>query len=458
MSTSDVNIDTNIFTEPLGDELTQALPGDAPLDSDLSIRTLKGSETNNPSPVETRLPAAVLEASILLEDPIMLASSTAPELINEISILNPVAQNPGVIEQLTEQEEWTYMVYLDADNNLEEFGIEDFLEMASVGSNDNINIVVQMDRADGYSSAAGDWTEARRGLVEAGDSPDLNWGTSVGEVNMGDQSTLTDFVDWGMSNYQADNYAVVMWNHGGGWNSIANDATSGGDALTANEVSGALSGFSGIDLIGADACLMGMVEFAHQIKDSGSVFVGSEQLEPGDGWSYDTILGDLAADPTMTASELGSVIVNRYGESYGGGETQSATDLSAVDSLSGEISQLAETIMSDATSYDLSQLQTHRNNSAYFAYEDYRDLGTILSRVASDTTMTDSIQTAAETAFTAYESTIIQNHSGIDQGATGLSIYFPSMGTALASDYNDSNSTFAADTAWNEFLSTWATV
>ena len=36
---------------------------------------------------------------------------------------------------------------MDADNNLEDVGVADFLEMASVGSTSLVNIVVQFDRA-----------------------------------------------------------------------------------------------------------------------------------------------------------------------------------------------------------------------------------------------------------------------------------------------------------------------
>ena len=42
--------------------------------------------------------------------------------------------------------EWTVMVYLDADNNLESAGIDDINEMEIVGSTSEVNIVVQVDR------------------------------------------------------------------------------------------------------------------------------------------------------------------------------------------------------------------------------------------------------------------------------------------------------------------------
>jgi hypothetical protein len=44
------------------------------------------------------------------------------------------------------ENEWTFMVYLDGDNNLEGAGIDDFMEMSSVSSTEGMNIVVQFDR------------------------------------------------------------------------------------------------------------------------------------------------------------------------------------------------------------------------------------------------------------------------------------------------------------------------
>jgi hypothetical protein len=47
--------------------------------------------------------------------------------------------------------DWTFMVFLAADNNLESAGIKDFLEMAAVGSSAEVNIVVQFDRIAGHA-------------------------------------------------------------------------------------------------------------------------------------------------------------------------------------------------------------------------------------------------------------------------------------------------------------------
>ena len=60
---------------------------------------------------------------------------------------------------------------------------------------------------------------------------------------------------------------------------------------------------------------MTMIEVAYQLRDHAEVLVGSEEVEPGPGWPHATILGDLTKNPTMTPTELGAAIVQRYVES-----------------------------------------------------------------------------------------------------------------------------------------------
>lgn len=359
---------------------------------------------------------------------------------------------------------WTFMVYM-AGHNLESFGIQDFLEMAAVGSNSNVNIVAEFDRTAGYTTTYGDWTDTRRGIIRSTDTPSLNWGTSIGEVNMGDTNTLRDFINWSMTNYQANNYALVLWGHGSGLNAAYDDITN--DSISASELSSVLSGLStNISLVGTDACLMGNLEFAYQIRNNASVFVGSQEVEPGEGWNYTTVLSDLTANSSMSAAGLGTRIVNRYGQYYnsvgsnGMEETLSAIDLVSLRSsnpnnLATAISSFATTVMNSATSYDRSQLALHRSNSAGFYDPNYRDLGTLLSRITNDATMTASIRTVAGATLSAYNSIIISNYSSISQRATGLSINFQPAGTSPASSYNSTNLAFAADTIWDEFLRWW---
>ena len=131
---------------------------------------------------------------------------------------------------IDETAEWTVMVYLDADNNLESVGIDDINEMEMVGSTSEVNIVVQVDRIpysvlassnQGYADdiSNGNWTTTRRYYVTQDFNPILinsPLKIDLGELNMGDPQTLVDFASWAAINYPAKKYLLVIWNHGGG--------------------------------------------------------------------------------------------------------------------------------------------------------------------------------------------------------------------------------------------------
>ncbi|MEE9115561.1 MAG: clostripain-related cysteine peptidase, partial [Thermoplasmata archaeon] len=242
---------------------------------------------------------------------------------------------------------WTFMVYMGADSNLEGFGIDDFNEMAAVGSTSDVNIVVQFDRKPGGTSANGDWVTAKRFLVQKDMAPNpANALWDIGEVNMGDPQVLVEFMNWGMTNYTADRYVLVLWGHGLGWQGVVQDSSSSSDYLELDELTWAFQSIvannSGkkIDLVGADACRM-TTEMNYQLKDYVSFFVGSQKDEPEPGWPYNTILFNLTNDPDMGPAELGMTIADRYVESYID-QTGLAVALSVVDS--SRLDYLAEEI------------------------------------------------------------------------------------------------------------------
>lgn len=361
------------------------------------------------------------------------------------------------------KKQWTFMVYLDADNNLEEYGISDFLEMSSVGSDDNVDIVVQMDRIPKYDTSYGDWTDTRRGLVAKNDEPDTSWGESIGEANMGDGDTLKAFVNWAVENYPSDKYALILWNHGGGWRSrrenllralkssrtsmdvrrvmselnsvrgdpmdkfdhppykaICWDDTNDGDNLYTSEVQEALDAADqDVDLIGMDACLMAMVEVAHQFRSTGAdVMAGSEATEPGAGWPYDTILENLVNASSSTAQELGSIIVEDYYRYYSG-QTQSAVDLGLADELATLTKSFVETAVSS--------WQTN--------VDDVKSAATSLKQKTRDMV-------------------VAEKHGDNYSQSNGLSVYFPLDGPS--DDYVTANVDFAGDAGWRSFLETYA--
>ncbi|MEK7810288.1 MAG: clostripain-related cysteine peptidase, partial [Pseudomonadota bacterium] len=95
------------------------------------------------------------------------------------------------------------------DNSLDPEGVQDLKEMKKVGSTDKVNIVAQFDRAAGHV--------ARRYYLRIGGIVTGDAVASLGTVNTGDPKFLNDFIRWGVKNYPADHYLLVLWNHGQGW-------------------------------------------------------------------------------------------------------------------------------------------------------------------------------------------------------------------------------------------------
>jgi hypothetical protein len=332
------------------------------------------------------------------------------------------------------QADWTFMVYLDGDCDLESAALIDFVEMGNVGSDENVKILVLLDRIPGYDNGYDDWTDTRRGIVNNGDVPDTSWGTSVGELNLGDPQTLIDFVEWGMQSYPASKYAVVLWDHGSGWDKgpetqktsffkrVCYDDTDN-DQLRMKEVRAALDSIEtheqAPDLLGFDACLMAMVEVAYEIREHADVMVGSEEVEPGTGWPFDTILEDLVDDPSMSAFTLGDTIVSHYIQSVGLSSkyTQSATDLALMDSVVIRVNGLAQALR-----------ENWSDDACDWRHSVYE------------------VQQALSSAVTA------EAHGSASPGSHGLAIYFPEDSLDFRSDYNSTTILFPGVVRWEEFL------
>ena len=113
--------------------------------------------------------------------------------------------------------EWTIMVFLNADNNLERFSLLDFREMAKIGSTDQVNVIVQFDR-NGVYAPDPPWSQCLRFRVAKNMEPlPQNALQDLGEVNMGDGQVLADFVQWATQAYPAKRYMLDIWDHGQGW-------------------------------------------------------------------------------------------------------------------------------------------------------------------------------------------------------------------------------------------------
>jgi Ca2+-binding RTX toxin-like protein/methionine-rich copper-binding protein CopC len=354
-----------------------------------------------------------------------------------------------------QQDTWTVLVYMAADNNLESFGIDDLNEMESVTLPSNANVAVLMDRAGGYDASNGNWTDTRWGAVTHDNNTSTLGSslTSLGERNTGDAATLTQFINNAVAANPASHYALIVWDHGGGLSGTSWDDASGGDNLSLAEYRAALqaASVSHFDIVGFDACLQGMIEQAWDVAGLSDVLVASQELEPGDGWEYQNVLGTLATNPSATTFDLGAAMVSSYGNHYAGQAdiTMAATRTASLTALKTALDSFANTAI-NAGSGIAGQLLSAASRATAIdgGSQNYRDLGDFMQEVASSMPGT-AVATAAQQVYAALDTAVL-SQSGSVAGANGLSIYLPL--SFIASTYNTDRYTFLQDSGWGNFL------
>ena len=464
-----------------------------------------------------------------------------------------LAATPGDARQQPQLAEWTVMVFMDGDNNLEKFALLDFEEMARVANSAQVNVVAQLDRVpgpctNGYSCDHGDWTHTLRFKIRQGMTPTpanaltpSESGLATGqETNMGHPDTLASFVNWARGKYPARRYMLIIWDHGDGWRrlhavspqvevsaqtrSLRQAEAASDDAAAAtvlgprgrtrrtrsldvrgpvdstldaphraismdetdrdrlymrevqDSLEGALSG-ERLAVIGFDACLMAMVENGFAMRRVADVMVGSEELEPGDGWQYDDWLPELVSDPTMETAALGRVLVKSYKKTYTTDpeKMNPRTTLSAVDlsqdkmaALARAVSELGDELTASLDS-ELSNIKAARASCSVYAPGDGY-YGLDLHRFAE--------QLAARTAKPALrdrahavqqmlegQSFVLASYASAARqgtfGSRGIAIYFPPSKTFYSLDpyggaYRDENGNYPVEFVqqhrWDNFL------
>jgi len=366
--------------------------------------------------------------------------------------------------------EWTFAVYLDADNNLEYMGFLDFLEMALVGTTPEVNLVVQFDRAEGYYTDYDDWKDAKRFLITQGMEP---WAESayedLGEVNMGDEETLSDFALDAFDRFRSTRTSLVLWDHGASWyGGCCRDEASANDSLKTDEMRSALMDATvvlgiQIDIVGFDACVMASMEICYAFEGLCVDFVASEAMVSGTGWPYDAVTQQLVANPSMGSEQLCEVMVSEYIIEYEGSsiDVLSAFRVDIVcSSVRDALSGLADSLLAGGDNYD-GRIQSARNAICGFdiiltdqSYKDTysADLYTFAREVASRIS-DERVKVAAENLMMALEDArivlgVVAEYKPYGD-IFGLTIFWPEQPLYLE-EYPAER--LSLDTTWDEFL------
>ncbi|CAA6819498.1 MAG: Unknown protein [uncultured Sulfurovum sp.] len=340
----------------------------------------------------------------------------------------------------------TLLIYMAADNNLASFAENDLETIKRASENSDMQIVVQFDRNEYVDQANTIRMSIKNGEVLKEDY--------LGETNTGDPKVLKSFIEESVEAYPSDKLIVILWSHGSGVDdadvydkgrireryfvppeeieeiALGFDDTAQ-DFLDNLELQKALDISVKIDVLGFDACLMGMFEILYQLREQTSVMVASQHLEPASGWDYHRILNEL--DTSSTASVMGRQFVAFHDEHHTNERrdvTQSALNTMDLEQVTKKLDSFAKVLREELKKADRTQskkdLYYTLKNSQFFNRTDYVDLVDFVIKVKNRLAF-EALEEEANSLLDVLEKLILANHTigYYMEDANGVSIYFP---------------------------------
>ena len=219
----------------------------------------------------------------------------------------------------------TLIVYMAADNDLEQYAIENLKDM-EYADFENINVLVLLDRAEGYDETNGNWTDTRlfevihddtnSGLIVSKrlDCPQLGLSSRLRtELDMGNYNVLKNLINFAKSEYEAEQYALIIWGHGTGWrytNPLSCRAVGIDEKtdsfMTVCDMGKALKN-QDLAVIGFDTCFGGVFENLYELQYSSEYLVASPGVSPSSGWNYKNLLESIS-QRDVSASDIANLM------------------------------------------------------------------------------------------------------------------------------------------------------
>ena len=396
-----------------------------------------------------------------------------------------------------DQAEWTVMVYMCGDNVLEgcaTYDLEKIQAATRFDDSELVNIIVMLDK---YGKG-----NTFLYKIEDGAKIDLDDNGTIipddNEVNMGDPQTLTKFCNWALESYPANHTFLVLWGNGNRYRYNGHDwffrtcvdVNNGVDTLNIfDEIRQSLDqitseGENKIDIIGFDACLMGLLEVAYEIKDCTDYMIASQDTEyiydvdTSYGWEYLNPMNKLLNNPSYYANnpgELCSEFVGSYpaDTSFDELSTLSAIKLDEVDNLASKINNLGEHLYEQS----IENRKAVYINSIFYAQDNvkefrylwpggssgycgcYADLkhyiNLISTKIENDGVEDNYLIEMKDDVNELLEKVVIANNNCSNENVCGLSInmHKPNCSSCRGSSYSR---LLFSEYNWDEFVSEFA--
>lgn len=236
--------------------------------------------------------------------------------------------------------------------------------------------------------------------------------------------------------FPAQEYGLFLWSHGTGWlpQGHYNTKSFGSESGKEIEIQDLVNAFPyKLSFVVFDACLMGSVEVAYQMKDSVDYVIASPTEILSTGFPYSSIMKHIFKTP-MDLEAVAAEYYDYY--NFQGGQMRSATislvKTEALEELAKETKEVLEKYGDNIDNISLTDVQRYfRYNKSWFF-----DLGDFIRAIASPEDALPALQ-ALEDAVIFKAATPLFLDIRIDPDKfSGISTYIPfSPADSLLNEY-----------------------
>lgn len=265
--------------------------------------------------------------------------------------------------------DWTVLVYMEGRDRLARSTEQALNKLEQTGSDANVDIVVQSTLVPTEQEKSRFGLTARntqRHRIVKDDLPRQVTSPVVEDLGTTvalDQSSLADFVKWGMKEYPAKRTMLVVKKHGLGFAKHQEKAP-----LSARELGQALKDVQqstgrSIDLLSWDACSMQQMEVAREVTGAVKVMTGSQEDVYAHVFPYTEVVHTLKAHPDVhTGETMGRVVVDGH-RKFAPGGMHSALNLEQAQAAGSHIKSMIGTLLESGVPRDV--LYTHLMAAPY---------------------------------------------------------------------------------------------
>jgi hypothetical protein len=348
---------------------------------------------------------------------------------------------------------WTYALYVDGVNSLApDWAKYTLPALQSVPASGQVNIVAMV---------------AIRGapnvLVEKISGSSVTVVETDPIMDMGSGATLTWWINKYTTLWPSTYNAVLLWDHGWGWQYICTDDVTGHSIDMPSLQSAITNAGKRIDVLAFDACNMAMDEVAYQVSKTNlvSYMVASEEYEGAVGIPEDVTLTPLVNNPAMLPRDFAINMVNAYQQYYQPKHGQQKMTMAAIDvaqvgatigTFTAWAAQMNALLPSYKSYYTSALRSSHTMSTTYFT-----DMGSYMTSLLALSGVTDpTLRTATQNVQSSMASYMIEFWGGTTMtDCNGITFYWPNGNTWKTTKVDYMLTAFAVDTGWGNFLNSY---